>query len=651
MSGRPATALDHETEEDIAADALLAGDYEVDEPSQRDPEKDVEPHDRGDLDDSVLDAAEHSHQPLAGKTHEHSAHLLFHDPELDDGLKPFFALVSEFEPAKKDDDGNLLMPALAGVESFDAAGSTWAIDRRSDHPNPDDYDKATVRYWQGGIATRPQDAGETYYEYQIPVYDTDDAEKRNRRITFQFRPSLPNAETEEGKSIQSMPDDLPLGIRVEVKASNVETQDVTPILRGLADALGLRPDYFDDDHIHPWSTVYGFALYVRLRRELADETLIGEGGLLERLAVFGSRRSGRGEQKWNNEDVMGKRTAVAMTPTNLNHLYPGHVIGKLLKSYLTKHPRGDPRDPDEEPTDHPKLEVQWNRDHTPGDRTVRWCDEHADEPDQYGRHEVLAELRSYLLNALDWAGLPTTPDENVFVTDDHFQARPLTDQDAIHRLDRVGSPLDDLETAERRVVTKTLIEEQPTDGELDVLRASTDGGHFEGVAQLADAADRSTSTVSRTLAKFGRLFERLDGITVADSIIRDRLGELFATLDSAIDHVDRGISHLGSADTPVNDDSAFGRWAARYGVSLSDGYDGLTMKIAAGQFSTYELHILLRNGYQAARDTLGLDEHRFLDAAVEYHDADGSPSSLDRVAVWHGSSLKIRGHEDVFALD
>lgn len=644
-----------ETNEEVAADALLDGDYETDAPTdtEDDESRNVEPTDRGDLHEAVREDASGRREMLKGATHEHNAHLLFDGQ--DDGFAPFFALVSEFEPAQRDDDGTLRLPALAGVEDFDAAGSTWSIDRRSDHEDPDEYEKGTVRYWEGGIATRPEDAGETYYEYQIPVYDTDD-EKRNRRVTFQFRPSLPDAETTDGNRIGSMPADLPLGIRVEVNSSNVDTDEVLPILRGLADALGLKREYFARERIHEWSNVYGLALYVRVLRDLADDLLVGPEGIISKMAKFASARHGRGEWKWNNQEVFGQRSAVAMNPTGLEKLYTGHTVGKLVKSYLMKFASRRAAPPEVEPTDHPKLEVQWNREHTPGDLTVRWLPEHADE-DELDRHDLETELRTLLLNVLQWAGLPTTPKGShdgddrtpIFVEDDHFHLETLDDEER-ERISLLPSPLDDAVEHERSLVTRELIENPPTDAEEDVLRSATDGGHFDGVAELAEQSDRSTSTVSRTVKKFERLFERAEGITVADSVVRDRLSELFATLDSAIDRVERGLGHLGSGDTPVDEDSAFGRWADRYGASMVRDRGSLRVRIAAGNFDLYELRTLLRSGYVAARDTLGIEETEFLDAGVEFYDEEGDRETFEKVAVWHGNGLKILGGEDVFAL-
>ncbi|WP_255149792.1 hypothetical protein [Halorarius halobius] len=635
------------------AEYLLSGDYSTsadDRDEDQDDHKDVEPLNRDkDLDDAVLDEATGRREYLAGQTHEHNAHLLFADDQLDDGLTPFFAFVRQFEPATVDDDGTITTPALDDVDPFEAAGTTWDVDRLADYDDPDDA-KGTAKYWPGGIATRDDDAGDTYYEYNLPVYDIDD-EKRNRRINFQIRPSLPDARQPNGDRINAMPVDLPEGVRVEINASNVDTHDIVDVLQALIAEMGARPGFYSRENIHPWSNVFGLAIYVRVLRDLADDLLVGpDDGLLERLAQFSSRRDGRGEYKWNNERVTGQRSAVALNPTSLNRLYGDHAVGKLLKSYLLKHASKTPNDPDVAPTDHPKLEVQWNREHTPNDLTVRWFDDHADDG-EIGRETLEAELRTYLLNCLSWAGLPTSPDDGVFVDDDHFDQAILTNQDDADRLQLVGCPIDQVVEHERSVATRELLANPPTEAESDVLRAASDGGRYDGLDDLADAADRSTSTVSRTLRKFERLFERVDGVSVADSIVRDRLNELFATLDSAVDRVERGLSHLATANQQVDDDSAFGKWARRYGVDLVDDRDGLELRLAAGNFSLYELHVVLRSGYQAAKDTIGIDELRFLDAGITYHDADGDRDSLDRIAVWHGSSLKLRGREDVFALD
>jgi hypothetical protein len=187
--------------------------FESDDESKK---KDIEPYDPDDHQDStqVVDV-------IKPQIHEFSGHVLFalfeSKPDID-GMRPYFGIVSAFEPD---------LEAEINVDD-----TTWAIDHGTE--DDEEYKKSTIRYWDGAIATREQDSGNNYLEYQIPVYDTSDP-KRNRRINFQFRPSLPNAtHAETGERIQSLPETLPEGVRVEIQASNVDPDEVIDILRELS---------------------------------------------------------------------------------------------------------------------------------------------------------------------------------------------------------------------------------------------------------------------------------------------------------------------------------------------------------------------------------------------------------------------------------
>lgn len=61
----------------------------------------------------------------------------------------------------------------------------------------------SIQYWEGKIAADGQDF-DAFYKYNIPVVATDDAGEK--KVNFQFRPALPDAEhVETGDPIRSMP--------------------------------------------------------------------------------------------------------------------------------------------------------------------------------------------------------------------------------------------------------------------------------------------------------------------------------------------------------------------------------------------------------------------------------------------------------------
>lgn len=153
------------------------------------------------------------------RVHAFGAHLLFSQPDVSEqghpgSLSPYDAIVSQYEPTIADDVGPFV---------FD--GELWEI-------NPE-----KTRYWSGGIAAlgRPY---ETFNEYQIGVRAQDGLGER--KATLQFRPSLPDARTADGDRIDSMPEDLPYGLRVQANSSNLEPDEVIPLIRRLAEELNIN---------------------------------------------------------------------------------------------------------------------------------------------------------------------------------------------------------------------------------------------------------------------------------------------------------------------------------------------------------------------------------------------------------------------------
>ena len=606
--------------------------YELDENEQE--PKDIEPYDGGDdRDVSAPDL-------IKPQVHELNGHLLFApfnaDPDTD-GLRPYFGIVSAFEPDLE--------------AEFDAVGSTWAIDHGPD--DDDEYDKSTIRYWDGAIATREQDSGENYLEYQIPIYDTSDP-KRNRRINFQFRPALPNAEhADSGNRIRSLPENLPEGVRVQVQASNVAPEHVLELLQALANAIGVNSHYFDRDDIHTWSRTLGLAFYVRCQREIVDEQVIGPGGLFERLSQFERQREGRGELKWDNQEAFGRRHHIALDAEQLSHLYEPHTVGKLLKSYLTKHPS---EEAGSDPTDHPKIEVQFNQEYTYLDGHLPWLDEHAgDDNGPFGWETLAERLQGYLLNALDWAEIPRVPGHNVFVSDDHFDAHAGLEADVADALDLVPDPIENVVDAEREAVTAEFLDDPPTDAEREVLRAGAEKGAFETLQELAEEAGVSSSTASRTVRKFKTLWNKFDRLQLADDVVRDRVQELLAAVEDRLDRVNQGLDHLVSGSTEVDEDSPLGQWAKRWGVKVAEaGYrrsEQLRLAIVGGNLSQRELLEILRSGYDAADMTQSVDVERFATAEVSYYDRDGEKVDVGEwVGVNQGGQTRLLGKKAVGAL-
>lgn len=545
--------------------------------------------------------------------HEHGSHLLFDEH----GLSPMFAVAKQFDIA------------LDNRDTFQAAGDTWRLN----------HEESNVSKWTGKLAGRDSDTFDAWNEYNIGVVSADDDVAR-KTVNFQFRPAFPDPHhVDSGEPIQVLPEDLPEGIRVQIDSANVEPSETTDVLQGLAEFLGIRPTYFDSSNIHEWSRTYNLAVYVRLDRDLNEDHIVCRQGLLDQLAQLASTEQGQGEYRWDNEEIQGHRNAIALNETSLSKLYESHNVGKLLKSYHMANPQEDPDEDD--PTTYPKIEVQYSTDYSEH-RSVPWFRFDADD-DRPIREDIRHELETYLLNALSWADIPTHPDEDVYVEDEYWsvEARP---EDA-PAIDLHPDPIEGIVEQERDVATAALVDTDYTDREESVLRTLADGGaqHYE---RLADQAGTSTSTVYRAAKKFDQIVERASGhLELADDVVRTRLNELFESVDRALDWAQQNVSELAHDGVDVAKDSALGKWIRRYGAVMNDSREGIEIVLENGKLSRDELRRILRAGYDAAHQTMGVDYYRFANAIVFYYDREmGQMRRYGRVAVTQGGRLKIGGY-------
>lgn len=246
------------------------------------------------------------HEPVAFQTHKIQGKILFDDH----GLSPYRGLVSCFEP---DHDETL--------DPFEATGETWEVDGST--------------YWDGKFAD--PDDGYAMYEFQYQLVADD--ETGDRDVTLQFRPSFPDARhVETGDPIKSMPSDLPEEIRVQIISTNLERDETIDVIQGLADAITLNPDYFAGEP-HEWSRFTALETYLWLDRDDMEQHVTAAGGVIDELAMFASDQTGRGEYKWDHEQVTGHYQAVTLDPDTWKLLLDGQRFGKRLKSYHPDHPR------------------------------------------------------------------------------------------------------------------------------------------------------------------------------------------------------------------------------------------------------------------------------------------------------------------------
>ena len=583
-------------------------------------------------DDEDIEIKEQSHKSpdldadrdLVGtQMHELRAHLLFAHGDLD----AYHAITSEFDiyldawQRSSDSDD------MEEIWLQDAAGDDWRINA-SNKP-----------YWQGQIAAEGEEY-EKYNEYQISLYADDDmAEEKTRKATLQFRPALPDATKPDGSRIQSMPEDLPYGVRVQCNSSNVSDDEIIEIIQAVAQKLDLSQGYFTEDKIHDWSQIYSWARYVRINRDISEEQIVGAGKILDKLTAFGRSRKGSvGEFKWNNEEIMGHYTAVAMCKDSWSKLIPGRMAGYRLKSYHMKNPEASAGTT----TSHPKLEVQLTTDSKLKSESIAW----------HKRNQLNKQLEEILLNALQWSGISIDPSNDDFESDAYFD--PL-DSEREHDVQLLADPIETIQEQEGDLAMLQLAQADLSNSEEQVVETLTDGGamHYE---TLADQADVSESTVYRALDKIDTIVEKINGeISLADDYIRDKIEGLFSAIETAADRADSKISELISGDLDVPESSPFAKWVKTYVGSMrdlmpyespgvgsmqhSEGWQEIVLNVSG---TKGEITRILRAGGLAALETDRDILQDLRKTVVKYHDPQGNEQEIIAGAK-HGASIKVGG--------
>ena len=516
------------------------------------------------------------------RVHAFGAHLLFSQPDATEqghpgSLAPYDAVVSQFEPTIAEDVGDFV---------FD--GELWEI-------NPD-----KTKYWSGGIAA-PSRSYETFYEYQIAVRAQDGLGER--KATFQLRPSIPDARDANRDRISSMPEDLPYGLRVQVSSSNMEPDEVIPLLRQLAKELDISSHYFHEDCVHDHSNAYQMEMYLRLDRGAGEQHVAGKGAVLDQLALFGSNHRGRGEYKWDNEKIVGHRNAVAFDESTWKKLtQKRNGVGKLVKYYHPEFARSEGTSSSDDPLTDPKLELQWSKEYS-SRSSVPW------EGGDFDVDALRHELDESLVNVLLWAGLPTRADPRIYTADHYFEAT-----ESERDLDLVENRMPSVQDGEEEQAVAHFARGDATEGERSVLAALTDGGDGADVEALAESSGTSKSTVYRAVDKFEDLVEVANAkVSFEDEIIREKFQDLMATFEDVTDWVVGGVRQLASAETEMIDqDSPLARWARRHGISITESVDGMVVDLGGQPLSRVELVKLIRAGVDAATETGSMAYRKFI---------------------------------------
>jgi len=495
------------------------------------------------------------------------------------GLSPYWGVVSVFDPDHDED-----------LPPFEAVGETWEVQ--------------SAKYWEGKIAPPDGqdhiDGGMNEYSYSLEALD----ETGEKDVTIQFRPGLPNAEhidTEE--QIQGMPDDLPESIRVQVMGSNVEVAEALDILRVFADEIGLNREYFAGAP-HEYSRLHQYERYVRLRRDVSEDHVVGSGGIIDQLADFMSGESGRGSYTWDNEEIVGHYLSVESDADTWSLLLPGDRHGARLKNYHPKHPRASGG---EDPLTHPKVEVSLSNEYdVDGNIPLSALDEFRDELDET------------MLNVLHWSGVPLAADSGAWVTADQYFAVDERDEP----VELVENPLPELREKAEKLTESELIRAELSDTQEEVLTALADGGqmHYE---TLADEADAGTSTVYRLVDNISALLDTDDGIVrFADEVTRRCVESILDQVRQTAVWGSESLRQVAQENGILRDDGPLQRWMSRHGIRLVRQHPELELEVDR-PVGEVEIRQILRAGLDAA-ECSGLLTRRFENGTISFRTRDGA---------------------------
>ncbi|WP_225334240.1 DUF7845 domain-containing protein [Halomicrobium urmianum] len=536
--------------------------------------------------------------PIGLETHGLGQNLLWEDH----GLSPYWGVVSVFEP----DHDETLGP-------FEACGETWEI--------------VGAKHWNGQLAhpENPDEFEDGLYEYQYKLEAVDDWGDRD--AVFQFRPGFPDAmNVHSGNPIQSMPDDCPESIRVQSITTNLSVDESLELLQALADHIGLNPDYFHENP-HPYSSIYQFERYGRLDRAVAQDHLTGSGGIIDEIADFAKDQRGRGEYKWDHEEIEGHYQSVAIDPDTWDLLLEDQSYGKHFKCYHPFHVRSESTDRDDDPLADPKIEMSYSSEYHPGE-SLDW----------HERDEVVSELDEAVHNILYWADVPVTPDADVWTDED-----PYFDGNAGDAVELVSNPLPDLRDATEHHVESEFVRADVTDTDLEIAKVLTDGGnqHYE---ELAENADASTSAVYRLLDKFSALLESDNGIVkFIDDATRQHATDILEQVRETTEWAGDAIREVVDRDSLLRGEgtSALEKWMQRHGIKLVNSQrDRIRLKLGR-RVGERELMKILRSGLEAAEGS-GIPTEKIRNGLIDWVDRDGNPRKGWQIVV-DGSILRKGG--------
>jgi len=406
--------------------------------------------------------------------HEGDLHLLFDEY----GLKPYFAM----DQIHRDHNG--LKNGNKPTQSIELDGDRWALCYDYDTDNPvDPWDHTDYN-----LQTVPE--FRFYFVAKDGLYEGNQADqsKRVRGGTITVRPRWPGM-TANGEPVRGVPNLGGPYIDVQVQASNIRHDLYHQLALEVISAFDVNTKYLQNPHeISNWNDA---AVYTRVRREESGPIYAADGPIARTHQLLEGDREGYRQHKEDHRKLPGYYVSTQISDQRAHDLIKGHTLGKEIKHYYPKHPKG--REPDD-PLYHPKLEACYQTSIT--EKTVYWNE----------TEDMIRELEETLLNTLNWAKLPVRggepyyPDECFSAEDGRRRSRKLVD-----------CPLPEIKDAQEAAVMSLWGSTTQSDKDvLDLLL--TDGGEISPkeaaektgytYRTIRNVVDRCESVIRHT---YGRL--------------------------------------------------------------------------------------------------------------------------------------------------
>ncbi|MFD1634619.1 hypothetical protein ACOZ4L_02670 [Haloplanus ruber] len=461
---------------------------------------------------------------------------------------------------------SLIATAFHEVDLFwwftdDGLSPYWALGELM-HEFENGWDETTVELSDGvwslrfnynaetGIAPRKSDSigGDRAYEYQIHAEGPGE-----KKADYVVSPRWDDQRKPDGDLMQR-PWCGGEGLDVHVQGSNLTFEEYHYLLQKsiqkLADQAGvdISRQYFN--RIRPDSNVATVELYVRLNREYAKKLVQSTGVFYKIMHLLAGEEGTEWVYKGDNSEIVGKRHAFDLPSVSARELIDDHRYGKRAKCYHPKHVRRS--ESDDDPLSSPKFGVAFHS--SIHGESVSWSD----------RDKLLRELDETVLNTLRWAGVPTAPDQTVFVEDDHFEIRETKRSVGIF-----DDPTPQLKAEQENLITTVLQDLSPSARSV-MKTVATDGGevHYE---EVADEAGYSVSQVYRALEEIGDLVVNDNGLVrlYSEKIKQEITGIVERIENFVADGVD-AVARLASVETRSSADSAIQRWMSKYGADFKE---------------------------------------------------------------------------------